>query len=297
MIAEKEEKDMKFKAAAIQIETGSDKKENVEKALRQLDLAAQEGVKLACLHEYFNTECPEVGTSNEVLRATAETIPGPTIDALAKKAKEHQMYIAAGSILEIDQNKFHNTSAFIDPKGNIIGKYRKTHPENAGAKHEIGLGITPGKEYPVFDTEVGKVGIMIDVDGSVPSVVEVFTMKEVEIICWPLNWSARWVNSVEYLPSAHGMFGRCYIVCANRVGRRSKGSQFNHLTYHGSSRIADPEGNVIAKARNFFDGMAVATIDTDFIKLWRSDIIPREYPLRRRPDTYQFIAQVLKNRG
>jgi predicted amidohydrolase len=202
----------------------------------------------------------------------------------------------AGSILEIDQGKLYNTSAFLDPKGKIIGKYRKTHPENAGAKHEVGHGIIPGNEYPVFDTDMGKIGIMIDVDGSVPSVVEVLTMKEVEVICWPVNWSVRWANSIEYLPSAYGMIAKCHIICANRVGQRSKGSQLSHLSYSGGSRIADPEGNIVAKARNFFEGMAVATIDTDFTNMWRGEIIPREYPLRRRADTYQFIAQSLKTK-
>jgi len=288
---------MRYRVAAIQIETGSDKQDNVKRALNQLDLAAKEGVKLACFHEYFSTECPESGFSLEKLREMAETIPGPTTEAIAKKAKEHQMYVVAGSILEIDQKKFYNASAFIDPNGKILGKYRKTHPENAGAKHEIGLGITPGDEYPVFETDIGRVGIMIDVDGSVPSVVEVLTMKEVEVICWPLNWSARWINSVEYLPSAYGMIGRCHVVCANRVGRRSPESQLPHLSYHGSSRVTDPEGNVIARARHFFEGMAVATIDTDFTKLWRSDIIPREYPMRRRPDTYEFIAKSLRTKN
>jgi len=285
---------MKYKVAAIQTETGSCKEENVKRALHQLDLAGQEGVKLACLHEYFTTECPESGNSNEEIRRMAETIPGPTIDSLAKKAKEHQIYIVAGSILEIDQDKLYNTSVFISPTGQIVGRYRKTHPENATAKHEIGRGITPGEDYPVFDTDIGKIGIMIDVDGSVPGVVEVLTMKGAEVICWPLNWSARWVNSVEYLPSAWGMIGRCYIILANRVGRRSEGSQLSYLSYHGSSRITDPEGNVTAKARNFFEGMAVATIDTDFIKLWRNETIPSDYPLRRKPETYEFVAQSLK---
>jgi len=282
--------------AAIQIETSSSKEENVKRALHQLDLAAQEEVKLACLHEYFNTECPESTNSTEEIKKMAETIPGPTINLIAKKAREHRMYIVAGSILEIDQGKLYNTSTLIDPNGDIIGKYRKTEPENATAKHEVSKGVTPGEEYPVFDTEIGKIGIMIDVDGSVPGVLEVLTMKKVEVICWPLNWSARWVNSVEYLPSAWGMVSKCYIICANRVGRRSKGSQFS-LVYHGSSRITDPEGNIIAKARNYFEGMAVATIDTDFVKLWRDEIIPRDYPLRRNPKAYQFVAQSLKGKG
>ena len=80
---------MKYKAAAIQIESGSEKNKNLEKALRQLDIAAQEGAKLACLHEYFNGECPESGLKGDDLKRIAEPIPGPTIDAVARKAKEN----------------------------------------------------------------------------------------------------------------------------------------------------------------------------------------------------------------
>jgi len=282
---------MKYKVAAIQIETGSRKEENVKEALHQLDLAAQEGVRLACLHEYFTTECPESGNSTEEIRSMAETIPGPTIDSLTRKAIEHQMCIVAGSILEIDQDKLYNTSIFIDSRGQIVGRYRKTHPEDATAKNEIGRGIIPGEEYPVFDTELGKVGIMIDMDGTVPAVVEILSLKGAEVICWCVNWSARWAQTVRVLASAHGITSKCHIICANRVGPRSKESQFSHLSYNGGSRITDPEGNVLATASDFYEGMAVATIDLEFTKKWRNEIIPRDYPVRRRPETYQLIAQ------
>ncbi|MBW2607890.1 MAG: carbon-nitrogen hydrolase family protein [Deltaproteobacteria bacterium] len=285
---------MKYNVAAVQIETASSKEETVEKALKQIELASQVDVKLVCFHEYFNTECPESENGAEELREMAETVPGPTITALADKAKERDMYIVGGSILEVENDKFYNTSVLIDNNGQIVGKYRKTHPENATAKYEMDGGINPGENFPIFDTDLGKIGIMIDVDGSVPGVVEVLAMKGVEVICWPINWSTRWANTIEYLPSAWGMVGRCHVIAANRVGRRSKESHLSHLSYHGSSRVTDPEGNVLAKASNFFEGMAFTQIDTDFTKLWRSEIIPRDYPMRRRIETYEFVAQSLK---
>jgi len=282
---------MKYKVAAIQTETGASKEENIERALHQLDLAAREGVRLACLHEYLTTECPESDNTKEEIRKVAESIPGPTIELFAKKAKEHQIYIVVGTILELDQDKLYNTAVFINSDGRIVGKYRKMHPENNVAKYEISSEIVPGDEYPVFDTEIGKIGIMIDMDGSVPAVAEILSLKGAEVICWPLNWSVRWALTVRTLSSALGGSSNCHILVANRVGPRSKESQFSHLSYDGGSRIIDPEGNVIAKAPDFYEGMAVATINLEFTKKWRNEIIPRDYPLRRRPETYGVIIQ------
>src|SRR5512136_1770394 len=96
----------RYKAAVIQltIEQGN-KEKNIENALRWVDVACEEGARVACLPEYFSTGYP--GRS---IPQVAEPIPGPTIDVLAKKAAQKKIVIVSGSIVEMGEKGFHNTS-------------------------------------------------------------------------------------------------------------------------------------------------------------------------------------------
>jgi predicted amidohydrolase len=91
------------------------------------------------------------------------------------------MYIVAG-LLERDGHLIYNTSALVGPDGKLVGKYRKvTLPRG-----EVEGGITPGKEYPVFETRFGKVGMMICYDGFFPEVARELSKNGAEVIAWPV---------------------------------------------------------------------------------------------------------------
>lgn len=111
----------------------------------------------------------------------AEPVPGPSTDYFASLAKQYQTHIVAG-LLERDQHLVYNVAVLLGPDGNIIGKYRKvTLPRG-----EIEGGITPGNDYPVFQTKFGKVGMMICYDGFFPEVARELTNNGAEIIAWPV---------------------------------------------------------------------------------------------------------------
>lgn len=280
---------MKVRVAAVQMETTPDREENIRKILRFIDEAGEAGAKLICFHEYVITECPEDKDSAEEMRKQAETIPGPLIERVSEKARKNGMYVIPGSFLEQENGILRNTAPLIGPDGRVLGKFSKVHPENAWAKYEIGCGIQPGSTYPLFETEVGKIGIMIDMDGTVPMVPEIYSLQGAEILCWPVNWSARWYRTIRIMAQAHGITSKCHIVCANRVGLRKHPR--GDLVYSGGAGITDPEGNVVAAASDFYEGLAVAEVDLDFTRRWRKEVIPRDYPVRRRPETYGWITK------
>ncbi len=280
---------MKIKVAAVQMETGPDREKNIGKILSFIDQAGQMGVKLICFHEYSISECPEDEDTKEDTLKKAEPIPGPFTERVSERAKKNKMFVVPGSFLEVGKGKLYNTAPLIGPDGGVVGKFSKAHPENAWAKYEVGCGITPGSEYPLFDTEIGKIGIMIDMDGTVPMVPEIYSLQGAEILCWAVNWSARWYRTVRIMSQAHGITSKCHILCANRVGlrRHPKGD----LVYSGGAEITDPEGNILAAASDFYEGFAFAEIDLDFTRKWRKEVIPRDYPVRRRPETYGLITK------
>lgn len=282
-----------MRVAAIQMEITKDKTVNLEKAKKLLVEAGRKGCQLACLPEYFLCDCPEQAQSRSEVEKLAETIPGPATDTLTQVARQTGMYICSGSfVTKSSSGELSNTSCLISPSGDIVGQYSKSHPENAPPKYEVGHGLVPGSDYPVFDTTLGKIGIMIDMDATTAEVPRILYIRGAEIVLWPLNWSTRWFRAIEALPPAHSMMNKVFIVAANRVGLRQ--SPHGTFLYNGGSSITNPEGFTVARANDFYEGLAVCDLDMELVRLWRTTIIPRDYPLRRRPETYGAIVEPWK---
>lgn len=111
----------------------------------------------------------------------AETIPGPSTDYFGELAKQFNLYLVAG-LVERDQHLLYNVAVLIGPDGKVVGKYRKT----TLPRGEIEAGLTPGSQYPVFETRFGKVGMMICYDGFFPEVARELTNRGAEVIAWPV---------------------------------------------------------------------------------------------------------------
>jgi len=111
----------------------------------------------------------------------AETIPGPSTDYFGGLAKQHGLHIVAG-LVEQDGPAIYNVAVLIGPQGQLIGKYRKV----CLPRGEIEAGLTPGTDYPVFETEIGKIGMMVCYDGFFPEVARALSVNGAEIIAWPV---------------------------------------------------------------------------------------------------------------
>lgn len=141
-----------------------------------IEVAAQKRADLVVLPETLTI----YGTGLSYAEC-AETIPGPSTNYFAQLAKKHELHIVAG-LLERDRHLVYNVAVLIGPDGEIIGKYRKvTLPRG-----EIEGGITPGSDYPVFQTRFGKVGMMICYDGFFPEVARELSNRGAEVIAWPV---------------------------------------------------------------------------------------------------------------
>jgi len=276
--------------AAIQMQIGREKDVNLETAGRLVGLAADRGARLACLPEYFLADCPEKGTAPEEIARVAEPVDGPSVTALRKVARQRSIHLCAGSFIEdAGAGVFRNTSVLIGPNGELIGQYSKTHPENADPKYEVGCGIVPGDVYPVFETEVGRIGIAIDMDIDTPEVPRILALNGADIILTPMNWSVRWYRTIDAYAAAHCMMNQLFMVVANRAGTRS--SRYGVFNYHGGSRVVDPEGVTLAQGTDYFEGAAVAVLDHEVQRIWREVIVPRDYPYNRNPATYGALVE------
>ena len=244
---------------------------NLKLWCEQIDAAGKLGLDIVCLGEAILA----VGTP-ATIKDRAQPIPGPVSDVLAQAAKRNKIWVVAG-LTELDGDVVYNTAALLNRSGEIAGKYRKVHLP----REEWKKGIRPGQEYPVFETDFGKVAIQICYDWFFPEAAEIFALQGAEIIFAPT-----WGNT---LPDEEG---RVDGESTFRVRARDNGVYMVPSVYSGNSMVIDPMGRILASNKGK-GGVFWAEIDLNkreilrWVGHWRS-IGPRH----RMPQTYETLAEI-----
>jgi predicted amidohydrolase len=235
----------KVKLASIHFRpTGKTASARRESCKPLIEEAARQGADLVVLGETITY----VGGGLEPIDV-AEPIPGPSTDYFGALAKKHNLYIVAG-LYETFGHLIYNVAVLIGPDGNVIGSYRKvTLPTGEAEK-----GVSPGKDYPIFNTRFGKVGMMVCYDGFFPEVARELTTRGAEVIAWPV-WGCN-----PHLAKARAAENHVYIVSS---------------TYEDVSRnwmlsaVYDQTGAVIAQGEKW-GTVAGAEVDLNHQTRWRS---------------------------
>ena len=252
-----------------------------------IDQAAAEGVQILCLQEIFNGPyfCP--GQDARWYDA-AESVPGPTVDALIPIARENEMVIIVPVYEREQAGVYYNTAAVIDADGTYLGKYRKNHiPHTSGFWEKY--FFKPGNlGYPVFQTRYAKVGVYICYDRHFPEGARLLGLNGAEIV---FNPSATVAGLSQYLwkleQPAHAVANGYFMGCINRVGTEAP---WNIGKFYGSSYFVDPRGNFLAEASEDKDEMITADMDLEVIeevrRVW-------QFYRDRRPETYGNMVELL----
>lgn len=263
-----------------------DAEASLQHTLHMIDEAARSKPDIVVL--------PEMTYPAYFLRRADLAIPGvrPPAEAaalFAAKAREHGLYIAAG--MAMDAAEFApgavgdseraagivNAAMLFGRDGAIIGRYAKSF-----LWHFDQRWFAPGEAYPVFETDVARVGMLVCADGRMPEIARSLAVGGAQII---LDLTA-WVSSARrredltsaqraYLMQARAIENGTWIVAADKVGVEAQS-----IVYCGGSCVIDPAGRYVAQLGPSDEGILAYDVPVE-------DARP---PIERRPELYAALT-------
>ncbi|HHW18049.1 MAG TPA: carbon-nitrogen hydrolase family protein [Firmicutes bacterium] len=232
-----------FIAAGVQIATEPNNiQANVEKALGWLCRAVNLGAELIVFPETITTGFA-TGVPKEILWDMVDVVPGRTTEAIQQAAARYGVYVVWPTYERGEsRGVVYNGAFLINRKGEIAGRYRKTHPFPT-ERVEGGGWTTPGASADVFETDLGNIGMIICYDGDFPDLCTTLALKGAEIIVRPSallrTFEHWWATNF-----ARAYDNHVYVVAVNAVGTDAAKNY-----YFGHSMIVTPNGWRLAQGR------------------------------------------------
>jgi len=284
------------KLGLVQMTCSSDPDENLAKALGKIAEAASLGANIICLQEIFRSVyfCQ---VEDHKYFELAEPIPGISTDAISAVAREHGVVVIASLFEKRAAGLYHNTAAIIDADGTLLGTYRKMHIPDDPLFYEK-FYFTPGDlGFRTWETKFGKIGVLICWDQWYPEAARLTALRGAQILFYPtaIGWhpsekaeyGQRQHSSWETIQRAHAIANGCYVAVPNRVGHEAPDGGPG-IEFWGQSFVADPSGQIIAKAGIADEEILIAEVDLASLDQQRT-----HWPFLRdrRIDAYQGIDQ------
>lgn len=229
--------------------------------------AAQAKADLIVFSEHYVTQRLSPAYSKQAAIDSAENIPGgPISEYFSNLARKNNIYIVVG-MYERDGNQVFNDAVLFGPEG-FVGKYRKA-TLTAG---EVAMGLSAGKDYPVFETRFGRVGMMICYDTQFPEVARELCKRGAEIIAIPAYGFTSELGIVRAIENQVHLVSSVYLDDGH--------SPINDRW--GFSGIISPEGKILARAPKE-NSIAIAEVDLNYAWHWPwlgnwKEAIPRHRP-------------------
>jgi len=242
----------KVNAALAQISCKvGDKNYNLRKIERYIKRAKKKHAELIVFPELALTGY----TCRDLVYELAESIPGPSVHQLEAIAKKENMHIVLGMLERSGkaQAVLYNTAVLISPEG-FIGRYQKMHLPTHSVFEEKRY-FRGGYQTPVFDTSIGKLGLIICYDVFFPEITRLLRLKGAQlVICISASPSVR-RGFFEVLTTARALENTAFLAYVNLVGIE------DGLQFWGGSRMIAPSGRIIAQAKYDEEDMIVMEID------------------------------------
>jgi len=184
--------------------------------------------------------------------AKAEALPGPTEARLCALARETGLWLIPGSLFERVDGVVYNTTPVIDPRGEVIARFRKLFPFRPYERDVAG-----GKDFCVFDVPgAGRFGVSICYDMWFPETTRTLVAMGAEVILHPTMTDTIDRDVELSIARASAVTNQVYFFDVNGVGDGGV----------GRSIICDPSGYVLHQADG---GAEIMPIEVDFARVRR----------------------------
>lgn len=257
------------KVALVQMSCAANPAANLAKAVQRIEAAAKKGARIVCLQELFRSRYFCQSEDHRHFRL-AETIPGPSSDALGELAQRKKIVIVASLFERRAAGIYHNTAVVLDADGSIAGKYRKMHIPDDPLYYEK-FYFTPGDlGFSSFQTRYARIAVLVCWDQWFPEAARAAALNGAQIIFYPtaIGWipkeprkvAQNQRNAWEMVQRSHAIANGVFVAAANRVGSEGK------IRFWGNSFVAGPFGEIVAHAGEKRDEILIANCDLNQIE-------------------------------
>ena len=203
---------------------------------------------------------PDESSTPEKLRTVAQPLEGsPYLDKVAELAKKHSMWICFG-FSSLEDDKLLNASGLWNREGKLVGVYHKTHIQTHDRQYDLGMSL------PVWDSEWGKLGMMICADRRWPETVRSLRVQGARLILNPTygmhgDWNLK-------IMQVRAWENQCFIA----------------FTHPEQTLMLDPGGDVLIQVDDGKPGYSITTIDLTEAK-------DNNHIQDRRPELYGTLSE------
>jgi predicted amidohydrolase len=257
--------------------------ESLEHTLKRIDETARaERPDLIALPE---VTYPGYFLGRRDLRDCGVLSPAEAAERIGEKAREHDVYIAAGLALDAhgdeithETPRYTNGALLFGRDGAFVGRYDKSF-----LWHFDNRWFAAGGAYPVFETDFGRVGMLVCADGRMPEITRCLALGGAQIILDLTAWvsGGRHTENLsttqfEYLMRVRAVENGVWVACADKFGIEAES-----IVYAGRSCFIDPRGHVVAALGPDEDAALVLDVPIE----------TRTPPITRRPELYGPLGQ------
>jgi deaminated glutathione amidase len=247
-----------YLAAAVQMNSLPNLQKNLAQAEELIELAVKRGAELVTLPENFSFLGDEAAKQQQ-----AATIATESEKFLRRMAQKFQVTILGGGYpVPTSNGKVYNTALLVDPNGQEVGRYEKTHLFDVlipdGETYQESSMVLAGQKLPdlYHSEELGNLGLSVCYDVRFPELYRHLSKQGADVIFVPAAFTAyTGKDHWQVLLQARAIENTCYVVAPAQTGKHNPTRQS-----HGHAMIVDPWGVVLADAGED-TGVAIAEIN------------------------------------